>query len=43
MCLLPYRQGKLVDKREYHFEGVGDVSLEVLLPLTHINEDPAFP
>ncbi len=25
VCLLPYRKGKLVDKREYHFEGVGDV------------------
>jgi len=26
-CLLPYRDGKLVDKREFHFEGVGDVNL----------------
>lgn len=24
-CVLPYRAGKLVDKREFHFEGVGDV------------------
>ena len=26
VCLLPYRAGKLVDKRELHFEGVGDVA-----------------
>lgn len=25
VCVLPYREGRLVDKREYHFEGVGDV------------------
>lgn len=31
VCVLPYRQGKLVDKREFHFEGVGDVSLSELL------------
>lgn len=26
VCLLPYREGRLVDKREFHFEGVGDVT-----------------
>jgi excinuclease ABC subunit C len=26
VCVLPYREGKLVDKREFHFEGIGDVS-----------------
>ncbi len=26
VCVLPYRGGKLVDKREWHFEGIGDVS-----------------
>ncbi len=31
VCVLPYRHGKLVDKREYHFEGVGDVSGSELL------------
>ncbi len=31
VCLLPYRQGKLVDKREYHFEGVGDVAAAELV------------
>ncbi|MCG6962181.1 MAG: excinuclease ABC subunit UvrC, partial [Acidobacteria bacterium] len=31
VCVLPYRRGKLVDKREFHFEGVGDVSLPDLL------------
>ncbi len=25
VVVLPYRNGKLVDKREFHFEGVGDV------------------
>jgi len=25
VCLLPYREGRLVDKREFHFEGVGQV------------------
>ncbi len=27
VCVLPYRSGKLVDKREFHFEGIGDVSI----------------
>ena len=31
VCVLPYRVGKLVDKREFHFEGVGDVGLAELL------------
>lgn len=32
VCLLPYREGRLVDKREFHFEGVGDVArAEVLM------------
>ena len=26
VCVLPYREGKLIDKREFHFEGVGDVT-----------------
>jgi len=26
VCVLPYRKGKLVDKREFHFEGAGDVA-----------------
>jgi len=26
VCILPYREGRLVDKREFHFEGVGDVA-----------------
>ena len=25
VCVLPYRAGRLVDKREFHFEGVGEV------------------
>lgn len=31
LCVLPYRAGSLVDKREFHFEGVGDVPLSELL------------
>jgi excinuclease ABC subunit C len=31
VCVLPYRDGKLVDKREFHFEGVGDVGAAQLL------------
>ena len=27
VCVLPYRDGKLVDKREFHFEGIGEVGL----------------
>jgi len=46
VCLLPYRDGKLVDKREYHFEGVGDVTEAELLPtfLAQFYEsNPAIP
>lgn len=31
VCVLPYRSGKLVDKREIHFEGIGDVGAGELL------------
>ncbi len=31
VCVLPYRGGKLVDKREVHFEGVGEVAAGELL------------
>jgi len=31
VCLLPYRAGRLVDKREFHFEGVGEVAASDLL------------
>ena len=31
VCLLPYRAGRLVDKREFHFEGVGDVAATELV------------
>ncbi|NOZ79459.1 MAG: excinuclease ABC subunit UvrC [Acidobacteria bacterium] len=31
VCVLPYRDGKLVDKRELHFEGAGDVDAGELL------------
>jgi excinuclease ABC subunit C len=31
VCVLPYRDGRLVDKREFHFEGVGDVATGDLL------------
>jgi excinuclease ABC subunit C len=31
VCVLPYRDGKLVDKREFHFEGVGDVTVGEVL------------
>ncbi len=31
VCILPYREGKLVDKREFHFEGVGDVARAEIL------------
>ncbi len=31
VCVLPYRAGKLVDKREFHFEGVGGVGAAELL------------
>jgi excinuclease ABC subunit C len=31
VSVLPYRDGKLVDKREFHFEGVGDLTVSELL------------
>jgi excinuclease ABC subunit C len=31
VCILPYRAGRLIDKREFHFEGVGEVPLSDLL------------
>jgi excinuclease ABC subunit C len=31
VCVLPYRTGSLVDKRELHFEGVGDIPPAELL------------
>jgi excinuclease ABC subunit C len=31
VCVLPYRAGRLVDKREFHFEGVGEVAVADLL------------
>ena len=31
VCLLPYRAGRLVDKREFHFEGVGEVAVSDLV------------
>jgi len=31
VCVLPYRGGTLVDKRELHFEGVGDIPAPELL------------
>ncbi len=31
VCVLPYRDGRLVDKREFHFEGVGDVAAAELV------------
>jgi excinuclease ABC subunit C len=30
-CVLPYRAGRLVDKREFHFEGIGDVAATELV------------
>jgi excinuclease ABC subunit C len=31
VCVLPYRAGRLIDKREFHFEGVGEVAVSELL------------
>jgi excinuclease ABC subunit C len=44
--VLPYREGKLVDKREIHFEGVGDVSSAELLATfiaQYYEANPAIP
>lgn len=46
VCVLPYREGKLVDKREFHFEGVGDVGIaELLTSFTaqYYEANPAIP
>jgi excinuclease ABC subunit C len=46
VCVLPYRGGKMVDKREFHFEGVGDVSVGDLLTTflgQYYETNPAIP
>jgi excinuclease ABC subunit C len=46
VCVLPYRDGKLVDKREFHFEAVGDVGVgEVFMALAgqYYDANPAIP
>lgn len=46
VCVLPYRDGKLVDKREFHFESVGDVSTGELLAsfvAQYYESNPAIP
>ena len=46
VCVLPYRDGKLVDKREFHFEGVGDVGAAELLTsfaAQYYETNPAVP
>jgi excinuclease ABC subunit C len=46
VCVLPYRDGKLVDKREFHFEGVGDVAAAELLAsfiAQYYESNPAIP
>jgi excinuclease ABC subunit C len=46
VCVLPYRDGKLVDKREFHFEGVGDVAIADLLATfaaQYYESNPAIP
>ena len=46
VCVLPYRDGKLVDKREFHFEGVGDVAAGELLvsfAAQYYEANPAVP
>jgi excinuclease ABC subunit C len=46
VCLLPYREGKLVDKREYHFEGVGEVApgeLVMTFLAQYYETNPAIP
>jgi len=46
VCVLPYRTGKLVDKREFHFEGVGDVGMAELLSsftAQYYDANPAIP
>lgn len=46
LCVLPYRDGKLVDKRDFHFEGVGDVGVGELLTAfvaQYYEANPAVP
>jgi len=46
VCVLPYRGGKLVDKREFHFEGVGDVEPGELMATflaQYFEANPAIP
>jgi excinuclease ABC subunit C len=46
VVILPYRAGRLVDKREYHFEGVGDVAAADLLVTflaQYFETNPAVP
>ncbi len=46
VCVLPYRAGRLVDKREFHFEAVGEVALSDLLvtfAAQYYEANPAVP
>jgi excinuclease ABC subunit C len=46
VCVLPYRAGKLVDKREFHFEGVGDAvagELAVTFLAQYYEANPSIP
>jgi len=46
VCVLPYRAGRLVDKREFHFEGVGDVAaaeLAVSFLAQYFEANPSVP
>jgi excinuclease ABC subunit C len=46
VCVLPYREGRLVDKREFHFEGVGDVGpaeLAVSFLAQYYEANPSIP
>jgi len=46
VCLLPYRAGRMVDKREFHFEGVGDVAateLAVSFLAQYYEANPSIP
>jgi excinuclease ABC subunit C len=46
VCVLPYREGRLVDKREFHFEGVGDVAaaeLAVSFLAQYYEANPSIP
>ena len=46
VCVLPYRAGRLVDKREFHFEGVGEVApsdLLVTFAAQYYEANPAVP